>query len=130
MDKLYLLVPVLSQEINRVSREANCFAFGEGDVETGGVIVDELKEEHLQSQAVLVVRLGPRKLCYCVSDQKGFRIKPHGTSQYWAEVQFKLTKVGDPDGDPLIENVEDHNHDKADEGGCDRGGHLRRHILL
>lgn len=44
--------------------------------------------------------------------------------------KFKLTKVGDPDGDSLIEDVEDHDYDKADEGGCDRSGHLRRHILL
>lgn len=79
MDKQYLLVPVFSQKINRVSRKADRFPFGEGDVETGGVIVDELKEEHLQSQAVLVVRLGPRKLCYCVSDKKGFQSKTHAT---------------------------------------------------
>lgn len=70
MDKPYLFVTVLSQEINRVSRKANCFPFEEGDVETGGVIVDELKEEHLQGQAVLVVCLGPRKLCCCASDKK------------------------------------------------------------
>lgn len=47
-----------------------------------------------------------------------------------AEGEFILTKVGDPDGDPLIENVEDHNHDKADERGGDGCGHLRRHVLL
>lgn len=76
MDELYLLVTVLSQEIDRLSRIANHFPFGEGDVETGGVIVDELKEEHLQSQAVLVVCLGPRELCYCAADKKGFRNKP------------------------------------------------------
>lgn len=43
---------------------------------------------------------------------------------------MKLTEVGDPDGDPLIENVEDHNHDEADERGGDGRGHLRRHVLL
>lgn len=48
MDKQYLLVPVLSQKINRLSRVAGSFPFGEGDVETRGVIVDKLKEEHLQ----------------------------------------------------------------------------------
>lgn len=42
----------------------------------------------------------------------------------------QLTKVSDPDGNSLIENIEDHDDDKADEGGRDRGGHLRRHILL
>lgn len=73
MDKLYLLITVFSQEINGISGIANCFAFGEGDVETGGVVVDKLKEEHLQGQAVLVVRLGARKLCYCASDEKELR---------------------------------------------------------
>lgn len=43
---------------------------------------------------------------------------------------LKLTKVRDPDGDALVENVEDHNYNKADERGCDRSGHLRRHVLL
>lgn len=85
MDKLYLLVTVFSQEINRVSGIANCFPFGEGDVETGGVIVDKLKEEHLQGQAVLVVRLGPRKLCYCASDEKGFRNRKRKNT--WTSVQ-------------------------------------------
>lgn len=101
MDKLYLLVPELSQEINRLPGIANRFSFDKGDVETRGVIVDKLKEEHLQGQAVLVFCLGPRKLCYCVSDKKGLRIKP-GSSRERAEVQSQLTKVSDPYGDPLI----------------------------
>lgn len=41
-----------------------------------------------------------------------------------------LTKVGDPDGDALIEYVENHDDDKADDGGRDRRGHLRCHVLL
>lgn len=74
MDELYLLVSVLSHEIYGRSRKANRFPFEEGDVETRGVIVDELKEEHLQGQAVLVVRLGPRKLCCRASDKKRLQI--------------------------------------------------------
>lgn len=70
MDEPYLLISVLSHEIHRRSRKANRFPFEEGDVETRGVIIDELKEEHLQGQAILVVRLGPRKLCCHVSDKK------------------------------------------------------------
>lgn len=62
MDKPYLLVPVLSHDINRSSWIADRFPLGEGDVETGRVVVDELKEEHFQGQAVLVLRLCPRKL--------------------------------------------------------------------
>lgn len=45
---------------------ANRLPFEESDVETRGVIVDELKEEHLHGQAVLVVGLGPGQLCCCV----------------------------------------------------------------
>lgn len=41
-----------------------------------------------------------------------------------------LTEIGDPDGDSLVEDVEDHDDDEADDGGCDGGGHLRRHVLL
>lgn len=60
----YLFVTVLSHNINGVPRKADCFPFEKGDVETGGVIVDELKQEHLQGQTVLVVRLCPRELCW------------------------------------------------------------------
>lgn len=124
MDKLYLLVPVFSQEINRFSRKADCFPFGKGDVETGGVVVDELKEEHLEGQAVFVVRFGPWKLC-----RKDFRLN-HMQVNTGQKYKSELTKVSDPDGDPLIENVEDHDHNKADEGGGDGRCHLRRHVLL
>ena len=41
-----------------------------------------------------------------------------------------LTKVCDPDGHSFIDNVEYHDYNKADDGGCDRGGHLWSHILL
>lgn len=61
--ELYLLVPVFPQEVNGRSGITDHFPFGKGDVETRRVIVDELKEEHLQGQAVLVVCLGPWKLC-------------------------------------------------------------------
>lgn len=41
-----------------------------------------------------------------------------------------LTKVGDPDGDVLIEYVENHDGDKADEGGRDRRGDLGCHVVF
>lgn len=47
-----------------------------------------------------------------------------------SHLELFLTKVCDPDGDPLIEDIEDHDDDKADERGRDRGGHLWRHVLL
>lgn len=50
--------------------------------------------------------------------------------QHLAEVKATLTKVGDPDGDALVEHVENHDDDKADDGGRDRRGHLRCHVLL
>lgn len=55
-----LFVAVLSQQVDGISGEADDLPFEEGDVEAGGVVVDELEEEHLQGKAVLVVRLGPR----------------------------------------------------------------------
>lgn len=42
----------------------------------------------------------------------------------------ELTEIGDPDGDALVENVEDHDHDEADEGGGDGRGHLGGDVLL
>lgn len=62
-DEPNLFIAVLSQEVDGVPGEADGLPFEEGDVEAGGVVVDELEEEHLQGEAVLVVRLGPRQLC-------------------------------------------------------------------
>lgn len=58
-----LFIAVLSQQVDGIPRETDGLPFEEGDVEAGGVVVDELEEEHLQGEAVLVVRLGPRQLC-------------------------------------------------------------------
>lgn len=69
-DLEYLLIPVLSQKINWFPRMANRFSFHKGNVEAGGVIVDELKEEHLQSQAVLIVSHRTGKLCCPSRDGK------------------------------------------------------------
>lgn len=41
-----------------------------------------------------------------------------------------LTKVGDHDGHLLVDGVEDHDDDEADDGGCDGCGHLRGQVLL
>lgn len=43
----------------------------------------------------------------------------HVESQHLAAAKATLTKVGDPDGDALIEHVENHDDDKADDGGRD-----------
>lgn len=48
---------------------ADCFSFNKGDVEAGGVVVDELKQEHLHRQAVLVVSHGPRELCCPITNK-------------------------------------------------------------
>ena len=37
-----------------------------------------------------------------------------------------LTHVSDPDGHPLVEEVQDHDDDKVDAGGGGRGRQLRR----
>lgn len=42
----------------------------------------------------------------------------------------RLTEVCNPDGDSLVENIEDHDHHETDDGGSDRRGHLRSHVLL
>lgn len=41
-----------------------------------------------------------------------------------------LTEVCDPDGHFLVEVVENHDDDEADDGGCDGRGHLRGDILF
>ena len=67
-DKLYLLIPELPQDIDRLSWVANHLPLDEGDVETWGVVVDKLKQEHLHGQTVLIIRAGPRDLCFQGSD--------------------------------------------------------------
>lgn len=59
----HLLIAESPKPVDRLSRIANHLPFEESDVETRRVIVHELKEEHLQRQAVLVLRFGPRQLC-------------------------------------------------------------------
>lgn len=108
---------------------ANHFSFHKGNVEAGGVIVDELKEEHLQSQAVLVVSHSPGKLCCPIRDGKFLGLS-RARTQAANEEKHKRTIVCDPDGDALVEHIKDHDDNKADDGGCDRRGHLRRHVLL
>lgn len=41
-----------------------------------------------------------------------------------------LTKVGDHDGHLLVDRVEDHDDDEANDGGCDGRGHLWGQVLL
>lgn len=124
----YLFITVLSQDINRLSRKADCFPFEEGDVKAGRVIVDELKQEHLQGQTVLVVCLCPRELCHSAGDSEG--LMTANEAEPTPEFARTLTEVGDPDGDALVEDVEDHDHDEADEGGGDGRGHLGGDVLL
>lgn len=42
----------------------------------------------------------------------------------------ELTEVGDHDGHLLVDGVEDHDDDEADDGGCDGCGHLWGQVLL
>lgn len=70
-EEAYLFVTVLPQDVNGISGKADRFPFEEGDVKAGGVIVDKLKQEHLQRQTVLVVRLCPRELCHSAEDSEG-----------------------------------------------------------
>lgn len=127
----HLLIPIFSQEINRFSRVADYFSFYKSDVEARGVVVDKLKQEHLHRQAVLVVSSGPRKLCRYMRD---WIFKKCSTQEKiknkQARVKHRLTKVCDPDSHTFVKHIEDHDHNEADEAGCDRGGHLWRYILL
>lgn len=59
----HLLIAERPKPVDGLSRIAHHLPFEESDVETGRVIVHKLKEEHLQRQAVLVLRFGPRQLC-------------------------------------------------------------------
>lgn len=87
----HLFITVLSQDINRVSRKADRFPFEEGDVKAGRVIVDKLKQEHLQGQTVLVVRLCPRELCRSAVDNEGLMnaTEAEGTAEF-ARISPKL----------------------------------------
>lgn len=59
----YLLIAEGAQPVDRLPRISHHLPFEESNVEAGRVIVHKLKEEHLQRQAVLVLRFGPRQLC-------------------------------------------------------------------
>lgn len=41
-----------------------------------------------------------------------------------------LTEVGDHDGHPLVDSVQDHDDDEADDRSCDGRGHLRCQVFL
>ena len=67
---IHLLIAVLSQQVHRLFGISHDLALSEGDVKTGRVIVDELKEEHLEGEAVLILSLGARKLCWRVNGEE------------------------------------------------------------
>ncbi len=52
------------------------------------------------------------------------------TSETFINKRGSLTEVCDPDGHFLVEVVENHDDDEADDGGCDGRGHLRGDILF
>ncbi len=52
------------------------------------------------------------------------------TSETFINERGSLTEVCDPDGHFLVEVVENHDDDEADDGGCDGRGHLRGDILF
>lgn len=99
--RVTLFVSVFAQPVHRVPRIADKFALEECDVEAGGVVVDKLEQEHLHGQAVLIISLGP-----------------------W---EFE---VGDHDGHFLVDRVEDHDDDEANNGSRDGRGHLWGQVLL
>lgn len=70
------------------------------------------------SEGALSQRRGQRGVNECDGSRRDSGIYPD------------LTEVGDPDGDALVENVEDHDHHEADEGGGDGRGHLGGDVLL
>lgn len=66
----HLLVPQaapFTKHVCVITRVTHEFAFEEGHVEAGGVVVDKLEQEHLHRQLVLVLQVGFGDLCKCDS---------------------------------------------------------------
>ena len=55
----HLLVPDLAKDVLVVARVADELPLEEGDVDDGGVEVDELEDEHFEGEVVVKLRLCP-----------------------------------------------------------------------
>ena len=55
----YILISDVSENMFVSTGIAHKLPLEEGDVEDGGVEVDELEDEHLERQVVIEIRLGP-----------------------------------------------------------------------
>ncbi len=55
----HVLVPEVAEDVLVMARISDEPPLEEGDVENGGVEVDELEEEHFERQIVVELRLGP-----------------------------------------------------------------------
>ena len=55
----HLLIPDLAKYVLVVARVADELPLEEGDVDDGGVEVDELEDEHFEGEIVVKLRLGP-----------------------------------------------------------------------
>ncbi|KAF3854927.1 hypothetical protein F7725_022982, partial [Dissostichus mawsoni] len=113
-----------AKHIGIISRIADKFALKESHVEAGGIVVDKLEEEHLHRQFVLILQMGLGNFCH---NHNGY-IKTQIRNTLVHSHALSLTHVSDPNSHSLIHEVEDHDDDKVDAGGCDRGGQLWRDV--
>ncbi len=68
---MYLFIPqVAPKHISILSRIADKLALKESHVEAGGIVVDELEEEHLHRQFVLILQVGLGNFCQMVKGNK------------------------------------------------------------
>ena len=61
--KAHLLVPQFAEHVRVVTGMTHKFAFEEGHVEAGGVVVDKLEQEHLHGQPVFILQVGLWDFC-------------------------------------------------------------------
>ena len=57
LDLSYVFISKIAEDVVIVARVADELALEEGDVDDGGVEVDELEDEHFERQVVVEVRL-------------------------------------------------------------------------
>ena len=55
----HVFIPDISYDVMVVARVAHKLPLEEGDVDDGGVEVDELEDEHFEGEVVVEIRLGP-----------------------------------------------------------------------
>lgn len=60
----------LAKHVSIITRVADKFALKESHVEAGGVVVDELEQEHLHRQFVLILQVGLGNFCQIIKSNK------------------------------------------------------------